>query len=45
MPWSPKQVAAIAARMRREGKSREEISAFFRAHGVGGKLKKKMRGK
>lgn len=35
MPWPPKQRAAIAARMAREGKSREEISRFFRAHGYG----------
>lgn len=36
MPWPPKQRAAIAARMAREGKSREEIAAFFRKHGHGG---------
>ena len=33
MPWKPDQMRAIAAKMRREGKSREEISRFFRAHG------------
>lgn len=38
MPWPPKQRAAIAARMAREGKSREEISRFFRAHGHGNAL-------
>lgn len=33
MPWKPEQRRAIAARMSREGKSREEISRFFRKHG------------
>jgi DNA-binding CsgD family transcriptional regulator len=35
MPWPPKQRAAIAARMKRQGKSPEEIAAFFREHGHG----------
>jgi hypothetical protein len=44
MPWrDPKQRAAIAARMAREGKSEEEISRFFREHGHGGKEKKRLR--
>ena len=38
MPWPPKQRAAIAARMAREGKSRRQISAFFHRHGHGGEL-------
>lgn len=34
MPWpDPKQRRAIAARLSRDGKSREEISRFFREHG------------
>jgi len=37
MPWPPAQMRAIAARMRREGKSPEEIRAFFRKHGHGKK--------
>jgi DNA-binding CsgD family transcriptional regulator len=37
MPWPPQQRKAIAARMNREGKSRAEISRFFRAHGHGKK--------
>lgn len=36
MPWPPNQRRAIAASMARKGKSREEIAAFFRAHGYGG---------
>lgn len=36
MPWPAKQRAAIAARMRREGKSPEEIRRFFHKHGHGG---------
>jgi len=35
VPWPPKQRAAIAADLRRKGKGREQISAFFRAHGHG----------
>jgi hypothetical protein len=35
MPWAPKQRAAIAAKMKREGKSDAEIRAFFRKHGHG----------
>jgi hypothetical protein len=38
MPWPAKQRAAIAADMRRRGKSREEVSRFFRAHGYGSAL-------
>jgi hypothetical protein len=48
VPWPPKQRAAIAARMAREGKSREEISRFFRRHGYGHALMdahRKSRGK
>ena len=37
MPYKPSQVRAIAARMRREGKSPEEIRRFFHEHGHGGK--------
>jgi hypothetical protein len=37
VPWSQKQMAAIAAQMRRDGKSREEIREFFHRHGHGGK--------
>ena len=33
MPWPPKQRAAIAADLSRKGKSRQEISRFFHAHG------------
>jgi hypothetical protein len=33
MPYSPEQMRAIAARMRAEGKSREQIRAFFHKHG------------
>ena len=36
MPWPPEQRKAIAARMRRQGKSPEEIAEFFRKHGHGG---------
>lgn len=36
MPWKPEQMRAIAARMRREGKSPEEIRRFFHKHGHGG---------
>jgi anthranilate phosphoribosyltransferase len=44
MPWrDPKQRAAIAAEMRRKGKTEEEIAAFFRAHGHGGEGEKKPR--
>jgi hypothetical protein len=45
MPYKPEQMRAIAAQMRRDGKSPEEISAFFRKHGHGGKgdKKKKLR--
>lgn len=35
MPWTPAQRKAIAARMTLQGKSRAEISAFFRRHGYG----------
>ena len=35
MPWPERQRRAIAAKMAREGKSRAEISAFFRRHGHG----------
>lgn len=35
MPWPERQRRAIAADMARRGKSREEISAFFRRHGYG----------
>jgi hypothetical protein len=35
MPWKPSQQRAIAANMARQGKSREEISRFFRSHGYG----------
>lgn len=35
MPWPEKQRRAIAANMARQGKSREEIAAFFRRHGYG----------
>jgi len=35
MPWKPSQQRAIAADMARRGKTREEIAAFFRAHGHG----------
>lgn len=44
MPWPPKQRAAIAARMSRQGKSREEISRFFREHGHGSPAHEKMMG-
>ena len=40
MPWPPKQRAAIAAKMAREGKSPAEISAFFRRHGHGKRVGK-----
>ena len=40
MPWPPRQRRAIAASMARAGKSREEIAAFFRAHGYGNSLVK-----
>ena len=33
MPYKPSQRAAIAAKMKRQGKSEEEISKFFREHG------------
>jgi hypothetical protein len=36
MPWPPKQRAAIAARMKRDGKSPDEIRRFFHKHGHGG---------
>lgn len=39
MPWPPKQRAAIAAKMARQGKSREEIAEFFRRHGHGDRTK------
>lgn len=39
MPWPEKQRKAIAARMKREGKSDAEISRFFRRHGHGKKRK------
>lgn len=35
MPWPSRQMRAIAARMIREGKSREEVARFFREHGHG----------
>ena len=35
MPWPPEQRKAIAARMRRQGKSPEQIAEFFRRHGHG----------
>jgi hypothetical protein len=38
MPWSPRQQRAIAAHLHDEGKSEEEISAFFRKHGKKKKL-------
>jgi hypothetical protein len=38
MPWPPRQRAAIAARMKREGKSDEEIRRFFHKHGHGNAL-------
>ena len=41
MPWPAKQRAAIAADMRRKGKSREAISRFFHEHGYGGKEDRK----
>lgn len=41
MPWPDKQRKAIAARMHAEGKSGEEISAFFRKHGYGKKRRRK----
>ena len=37
VPWKASQVRAIAAKMRRDGKSPAEISAFFHAHGHGRK--------
>jgi hypothetical protein len=36
VPYTPEQMRAIAARMRAEGKSREEIRAFFHKHGGSG---------
>jgi hypothetical protein len=42
VPWPKEQREAIAARMRREGKTKEQISAFFRSHGHGGGLHAKM---
>lgn len=46
MPWPPEQRKAIAARMRRQGKTPEEISEFFRRHGHGsGKALMKAHGK
>lgn len=36
MPWPDKQRRAIAASLARQGKSREEIRAFFHKHGHGG---------
>lgn len=39
MPWPEKQRRAIAASLARQGKSREEIAAFFRKHGYGGRDK------
>jgi hypothetical protein len=41
MPWPKRQRAAIAANMQRQGKSRKQISAFFRKHGHGGSRRKK----
>jgi hypothetical protein len=35
MPWPPRQQRAIAANLARQGKTREEIAAFFRRHGYG----------
>jgi transposase len=43
MPWPEKQRKAIAAKMQREGKSAKEISEFFRRHGHGGTLKKRLK--
>jgi hypothetical protein len=43
MPWPERQRRAIAANMARQGKTREEISAFFRAHGYGSKHKALMK--
>jgi hypothetical protein len=40
MPWPPEQRKAIAANMARQGKSRAEISAFFRRHGYRKRKKK-----
>lgn len=39
MPWPAKQRAAIAADMRRRGKSPEEIRRFFHEHGYGNRTK------
>ncbi len=41
MPYSPAQRRAIAAKMKREGKSPKQISDFFHKHGHPGKGKTK----
>lgn len=38
MPYKPSQMRAIAAQMRRDGKSPEEIRRFFHKHGHGNAL-------
>jgi hypothetical protein len=43
VPWPPRQQRAIAASLARQGKSRGEISAFFRKHGYGPKHKHLMK--
>jgi hypothetical protein len=44
MPYKPDQMRAIAADMKRRGKSDQEISAFFHKHGKA-KAKKDLAGK
>lgn len=42
MPWPPEQMRAIAASLRRQGKSTEQIRRFFHEHGHGGSAREKM---
>ena len=46
MPWPAKQRRAIAAKLRAQGKTPEEIREFFHRHGhAGGKAKVGPKGK
>jgi hypothetical protein len=45
VPYKPDQMKAIAAQMKRDGKSDEEIRAFFHKHGHGGDAKRNLAGK
>lgn len=44
MPWPPRQLRAILARMHEQGKSEEEIRAFLHKHGYTGKKKPNSKG-